>query len=77
MVITATELKNNLGQYIKLADMEDIIITKNGRSVARLTNAKDIKLIRLSSMRGILKEANITKEDIRAERLAKYDEILD
>ncbi len=38
MVITSTELKNNLGMYLEKAGYEDIIITKNGRSVARLTS---------------------------------------
>lgn len=38
MVITATELKSNLGMYLEKAGYEDIIITKNGRSVARLTS---------------------------------------
>lgn len=36
MNVTSTHLKNNLGKYIKLAAKEDIIITKNGKKVARL-----------------------------------------
>ena len=77
MVITATEFKTNLGKYITLADAEDIIITKNGRSVAKLTHARDVNLVRLSALRGVLKEKNTTLESVRAERLGKYDEILD
>ncbi len=38
MVITSTELKSNLGMYLEKAGYEDIIITKRGRSVARLTS---------------------------------------
>ncbi|NLC68496.1 MAG: type II toxin-antitoxin system Phd/YefM family antitoxin [Clostridiaceae bacterium] len=36
MEITSTRLKNNLGEYLKLAAKEDIIITKNGKRIAKL-----------------------------------------
>lgn len=36
MEITSTRLKNNLGKYLKLAAKEDIIISKNGKRVAKL-----------------------------------------
>ena len=38
MTITATELKNNLGKYLILAATEDIFITKNGKTIAKLTS---------------------------------------
>jgi prevent-host-death family protein len=38
VVITATELKQNLGKYLDLAESQnDVVITKNGAKVARLT----------------------------------------
>ncbi|MEW5783831.1 MAG: type II toxin-antitoxin system prevent-host-death family antitoxin [Bacillota bacterium] len=37
MIIKATDMKNNFGKYLKLLDREDIIVTKNGTPVARLT----------------------------------------
>ena len=37
MIINSTDIKNNFGKYIRLAAKEDIIITKNGRKVGRLT----------------------------------------
>lgn len=37
MIVKATEIKNNLGKYLKLLDQEDIIILKNGSPVAKLT----------------------------------------
>ena len=77
MVVTATEFKTNLGKYITLADIEDVIITKNGRSVAKLTNARDVNLVRLSSLRGVIKDPDTTLEGIRTERLEKYNEVLD
>ena len=44
MQITATELKNNIGRYLALAAKEDIYITKNGKSIAKLTNTKQDKV---------------------------------
>ena len=74
MIVTATEFKNNFGKYINLANEEDIIITKNGHSVAMLTNARHAQLSALRSMRGILKGMDTSKEAIRAERRARYFE---
>ena len=37
MLVNATDLKNNLGKYLREAMREEIIIVSNGRKVARLT----------------------------------------
>jgi prevent-host-death family protein len=37
MIINATEFQNNFGKYLKLSEFEDIIITKSGTKVAKLT----------------------------------------
>ena len=72
MVITATELKMNIGKYLKLANEEDVIITKNGRWVAKLvkTNEDDAEKW-VDSLCGILGGVNMTHEEIRDERLKK------
>ncbi len=36
MIVTTTEVQNNFGKYLKLALEEEIIITRNGKKVARL-----------------------------------------
>lgn len=41
MRVSATEVKNNFGKYIRLAAREDIIITKNGKDVGKLTSIQD------------------------------------
>ncbi len=74
MIVTATEFKINIGKYLALADVQDIIITKNGKTVARLTNARDLRLSALRSLRGIIKDDKTAPESIRAERLGKYSE---
>jgi prevent-host-death family protein len=35
--VTSTDIKNNFGKYIRLAAKEDILITKNGKTIGRLT----------------------------------------
>ena len=36
MIITSTEAQNNFGKFLRLVNKKDIIITKNGKKVARL-----------------------------------------
>lgn len=68
MSITATELKNNLGKYLLLSATEDILITKNGKVVAKLVNPHQNRVETAKSLFGILpKDADIDKT--RAERL--------
>ncbi|MEW5952285.1 MAG: type II toxin-antitoxin system prevent-host-death family antitoxin [Bacillota bacterium] len=74
MRVSATELKMNMGKYIERAAIEDIIITKNGRDVALLTNVESKKKDALKSLRGIIKGADITRDEIREVRLGRYNE---
>lgn len=71
MTITATEFKLNLGKYLEMVDEEEIIITKNGKSIARLSKPESEKIALLDSLVGVAK--NIRNEDLdalRTERLA-------
>lgn len=75
MRVSATELKMNLGKYIEQAASEDIIITKNGRDVAVLTNVEGRVRDALISLRGIIRESGVTtRDEIRKQRLGRYDE---
>lgn len=72
MVITATELKNNLGKYLEMVFDEEIIITKNGKSIARLSKPESEKIALLDSLVGVAKNAkNMTDDDVRLERLLR------
>ena len=73
MLVTATECKTNIGKYLSLIDNEDVFITKNGKSVAKLTNLRDGNMDAIRSLRGVLKGTDLTHEKTRAERLNKYD----
>lgn len=68
MSITATELKQNLGKYLLLSAKEDILITKNGKIVAKLTNPNQNKVNVAKSLFGILPE-DASLENAKAERL--------
>ena len=37
MIVKATEIKNNFGKYLKQLDLGDVIVTKNGSPVARIS----------------------------------------
>jgi len=43
MIITATELKLNLGKYLDAANDEVIVITKNGKAIANLVGTYSYK----------------------------------
>ena len=68
MIITATELKTNLGKYLDIARQQDVFITKNGKNIARLTSPSINKL----SVLGIVPDGSgIDEETIREERLRR------
>ena len=75
MLITVTELKNNLEEYIQLAAMEDILITCNGKAVAKLSNPNQDRVAIAKSLFGIIpadetlhKQEYISDRAIRAMR---------
>ncbi len=39
MKISATEMKNNLGKYLKVCQAEDVFVTKNDKVIARLSSS--------------------------------------
>jgi prevent-host-death family protein len=41
MIVNSTELQNNFGKYLMLAAQEDIIITRNGLEIAKLSAIRD------------------------------------
>lgn len=70
MSITATELKANLGKYLVLATTEDIFITRNGKTIAKLTSPYKSKLDIVEELSGSV-PATMTLEEAREERLDK------
>lgn len=73
MIVTATEFKTNFGKYLELITKEDIFITRNGKTVAKVVNPQ---ISAVDSLRGMLKDvpADIDLDSIREERLSKYED---
>lgn len=68
MAITATELKSNLSKYLLLAETEDILITRNGKVVAKLSSPYEDRVDIANSLFGVL-PADVTLDDARKERM--------
>ena len=76
MVVTSTDLKTNLGKYLDLLDTDDIIVTRNGRRVARMIRDEEDVLAEVQSLYGILAESNEEyKTQNQGERVKRYDSI--
>lgn len=72
MIVTATEFKTNFGKYLDMLRSEDIFITRNGKTVAKMVNPNVSAVESISGMlAGKLADDYDTKM-LREERLAKY-----
>lgn len=78
MVITATELKENLGKYINLSQNEDIFVKKNGNIVIKISGIRKDKKFYLNDFAGSIKEKvnPISVDDIKNMRLRDKCEYL-
>lgn len=68
MSITATELKLNLGKYLLLAATQDIYITRNGKTIAKLVSPYQDRVNTVDTLFGSVPDT-ITLEEAREERL--------
>ena len=72
MSITATEFKMNFGKYLLMAATEDIYITiyitRNGKTVAKLTAPYQDKLETVNALFGSVPDT-MTLEEAKEERL--------
>jgi prevent-host-death family protein len=69
--ISVTELKTNAGKYVEMAQEADVLITKNGKLVAKLVTAKPDKKEVFKHLLSLYPDdgLNIDPEDVRRERL--------
>ena len=73
MIITATEFKTNFGKYLELVSKEDIFITRNGKTIAKIVNPQ---ISAVDSLRGLIKNApsDIDSHSVREERISGYED---
>lgn len=68
MSVTATELKQNLGKYLLLAATQDIYITRNGKTIAKLVSPYQDRVDTVNALFGSVPDT-MTPEEAREERL--------
>lgn len=73
MIVTATEFKTNFGKYLDMLTKEDIFITRNGKTIAKVINPQ---VSAVDSLRGMLKNvpSDIDMDSLREEQLSKYED---
>ena len=73
MIVTATEFKTNFGKYLDMLTKEDIFITRNGKTIAKVINPQ---VSAVDSLREMLKNvpSDIDMDSLREERLSKYED---
>lgn len=69
--ISVSELKANAGKYVSMAVDQDILITKNGKIIAKLVTAKADKKEAFRHFLSLFPEQGLelNPEEIREERL--------
>ena len=72
MVVTATEVKVNFGKYLGLLASEDIFITKNGKTIAKVSNPNVSAVDAISGILSGKLPLDYDAKDLREGRLRKY-----
>ena len=70
MIVSTTELKQNLSKYLLMAEREDVFITRNGKVVAKLTNPNRDRVDMARSLFGVAL-GEMTAEEAHRERIEK------
>lgn len=77
MIVNATEFRTRVGKYLKIVEKEEIIITRNGKEVAKLIPIKKQGSPNADYLYGLLADSqnkNVTAKEIRGERIKeKYE----
>lgn len=73
MIVTATEFKTNFGKYLDMLLSEDIFITRNGKTVAKVVNPNVSAVDAISGMLAGKLSDHYDAKTLREERLEKYE----
>lgn len=73
MQVTATEFKLNFGKYLDMLLTEDIWITRNGKTVAKMVNPNVSSVDSISGVLAGHVSPEIDRHSLREERLSKYE----
>lgn len=72
MIVTATEFKTNFGKYLDLLHSEDIFITRNGKTIAKVVNPNVSAVDAISGLLVGKLPDDFDAKALREERLKKY-----
>ena len=72
MFVTSTELKNNLSKYLSLAEKEDVFVTKNDVTIAKISSPYDEVDKYLDELTGIISQNDVSEIDIKQDPRAKH-----
>jgi len=61
MFVSSTEFKTNLGRYLDIVANEDVVITRNGRKIAKLVKEEDDAVSDIRSLFGVLADSPLAK----------------
>lgn len=67
MIITTSQLKEDIKKYFEIAQTEDVLVTKNGKILVKISNPYQNTLEMVKGLRGSIK-GDWPKEKIREER---------
>lgn len=71
-VATATEVQNNFGRFLKVAqEGGEVVILKNGVEVARLVSREKTMSFLSNQLVGVL-SSDVDEKTVRAERMKRY-----
>ncbi len=70
MSVTTAELQANLDKYLLLAATEDVLITQNGKVMAKLSAPFQDRVEIAESLLGVLPQTS-TLDEVREERLSE------
>ena len=74
MHVSTSDLKANISHYLNLVKDEDIIVTRNGKKIARIVREDDDLVGVAKSLFGIL-PSDISIDEIKGERMKRYEGI--
>lgn len=72
MIVTATEFKTNFGKYLGLLQLEDIFITKNGKTIAKVVNPHTSAVDSISGILAGKVSSDLDRYSLRENRLEKF-----
>ncbi len=72
MEVTVDEFRSEIDRYLELAGEEEIVLTRDGKRIARIAPEPESLSAVIRSLRGSLPQT-ATLEEAREERLAKHE----